>query len=111
MWRRTTSMRFLSSSLIAALPAKPLGEGLRLSQQLICRNNLAESRLMGAVAAVAVGVVLAHQLAVAPPQRRAVGVCRQPQQLHRGMLFARQAGVRRFTPRLVHPLAEPRPQR
>src|SRR3546814_13629745 len=53
--------------------ATSLCENPALAQKLIGRHHLAQSRLMAAVAAVAVGVISAHQLAVAAPQRRAVG--------------------------------------
>src|SRR3546814_846986 len=56
-----------------------LCENPALAQKLIGRHHLAQSRLMAAVAAVAVGVISAHQLAVAATQRRAVGTPLQPQ--------------------------------
>src|SRR5690606_40617582 len=51
-----------------------LCEDPALPQKLIGCDDLAEPRLVAAVAAVAIGVIFAHQLAVAAAQRRTVGL-------------------------------------
>src|SRR3546814_11405679 len=73
--------------------ATSLCENPALAHKLIGRHHLAQSRLMAAVAAVAVGVISAPQLAVAAPPRPAVGPPLQPQQPQPAMPVAGHAGV------------------
>src|SRR3546814_19858360 len=71
--------------------ATSLCENPAIAHTPIGAHHLAQSRPMAAVAAVAVGAISEHQLAVASTQRRAGGMPLQRQNIKRPMLVAGEA--------------------